>query len=436
MARARDEMVSVIDDLLRREMHIDDPVAAVGVTQFNLSYHDTNNKLINRKIAQLYNAACPALRFVAPHCQAAPAKRGGRLKIGFVSAHFRDHAVGWCYHALIRFLPSDAFSVSAFTFGDGDDDLWRVIAKDVDTAVILPNNLIGARDRLAQAELDILIYTDIGMEPLTYFLAFCRLAPVQCATNGHPDTTGIPAIDYFISNTPLEPRGAADHYGETLVSLADVIVHYTRPARPDPPRPRADYGLPGDAHLYLCPQSLFKLHPCMDAALVEILTRDPSGLLVIFEGAEASWTARLLDRWRGMMGPAMARIQVLPRQPFDDFLNILALADVILDTWPFGGGNTTYQGFAMGTPIVTLPGRFARGRLTMALYNRMEITEAIAETPANYVEIALRLGTDARWRAKLSSDICARADILFEDSRAIAAFAAFLMSVCDRETNA
>ncbi len=433
MAKAREDMMSAIDALLAREMRIDDPVAEIGVTQFNLSYHDAGNRRINRKIAQLYKSACPALEFVAPHCNAARVKHGGRLKVGFVSAHFRDHAVGWCYHALMRFMPGESISVTAFTFGDGDDDLWRAIVRDVNAAVILPANLAGARERIAQAELDILIYTDIGMEPLTYFLAFSRLAPVQCATNGHPDTTGIPAIDYFVSSAPLEPDDAASHYGETLAALDDVLVHYTRPARPDPLRPRAHYGLPDDATLYLCPQSLFKIHPCVDAALAEILAGDPDGILVIFEGAEEHWTAQLLDRWRGAMGSAMPRVQVLPRQPFDDFINILALVDVMLDTWPFGGGNTTYQGLAMGTPIVTLPGRFARGRSTMALYNRMAITETIAETPGDYVAIALRLGMDAPWRAKLSGAIDAKADILFDDKRAIAAFTEFLISAGAKE---
>ncbi|NKB56767.1 MAG: tetratricopeptide repeat protein [Alphaproteobacteria bacterium] len=431
MTQARQKMERAVDELLGADIRIDDPINEVGITQFHLSYHDTDNRVLSCKIARLYEKACPSLRYVAADLRRN--RSSERLKVGFVSQHFRDHAVGWCYHGLLRLLPSDRITVSAFTFGDDADTdaLWRSVAKDVDNAVILPKNLSAARQRIGQEALDVLIYTDIGMEPLTYFLAFARLAPVQCVTNGHPDTTGIPAVDYFISNAPLEAPGADASYSERLEALDDVLVHYDRPPVPDPMPSRAAFGLPEDATLYMCPQSLFKIHPDMDLALLRILSGDSSGRLVIVAGPEAHWGDILLQRWQGIFGDLIDRVQVLERQPFTDFLGLLRLADVLLDTWPFCGGNTAYQGLAMGTPIVTFPGRFARGRSTMALYNRLEMPELVADSPESYAATALRLGTDRAWRSEISTKIQTRSDRLFGDRAAVDAFARFLLAVGD-----
>ena len=111
------------------------------------------------------------------------------------------------------------------------------------------------------------------------------------------------------------------------------------------------------------------------------------------------------------------------------FLEVVASADILLDTWPFGGGNTSYQGFAAGLPIVTLPGDSLRGRGTLAHYRHMDLSDCIAGSPENYVDIAVRLGTDPVARAMVCADIRDRADVLFNDARAGRAFAEFLLEL-------
>jgi predicted O-linked N-acetylglucosamine transferase (SPINDLY family) len=113
----------------------------------------------------------------------------------------------------------------------------------------------------------------------------------------------------------------------------------------------------------------------------------------------------------------------------DRFLAVLASADVLLDTWPFGGGNTSYQGFAAGVPIVTLPGEFLRGRGTLAHYLHMGITDCVAGSPQAYVEIALRLGTDSDFHRRISSLIRERCPVLFDDERVGGDLARFLEEV-------
>ncbi|MED5358615.1 MAG: glycosyltransferase, partial [Pseudomonadota bacterium] len=111
------------------------------------------------------------------------------------------------------------------------------------------------------------------------------------------------------------------------------------------------------------------------------------------------------------------------------FVDTIALSDVVLDTWPFGAGNTNYQTFAMGVPVVTLPGRWIRGRGTLAHYTHMGIDDCVAQSPAEFVEIAHRLGTDHAYRKEIAAQIEARSDAVLEDEVCADAFAKFLAEV-------
>src|SRR3546814_548619 len=177
----------------------------------------------------------------------------------------------------------------------------------------------------------------------------------------------------------------------------------------------------------VCSSDLFKIHPEMDAAFAAILHRDPRARLVIFRGTDDHATERLLERWRDALDAGMDRFVVLPRMRLNGFLNVLALADVVLDTWPFGGGNTSYQSFAMGVPVVTLPGRFMRGRTSLVPYRHMGLAACSADSADSSVDIALRLGPDPAWPGGIANRPNAQSHVLFDDRRAAAAFARFLL---------
>jgi predicted O-linked N-acetylglucosamine transferase (SPINDLY family) len=126
------------------------------------------------------------------------------------------------------------------------------------------------------------------------------------------------------------------------------------------------------------------------------------------------------------MADVVGRVRFLPMQPNAEFLHLCALADVMLDPIHFGGGNTSYEGLAFATPIVTLPGAFLRGRITYALYRKMGLLDCVVETPAEYVERAVRLGSDRAYRADISRKIQAAADVLYEDPAEVRELERFL----------
>jgi predicted O-linked N-acetylglucosamine transferase (SPINDLY family) len=115
------------------------------------------------------------------------------------------------------------------------------------------------------------------------------------------------------------------------------------------------------------------------------------------------------------MPDVVNRVRFLPTQPNPAFLQLCSLADVMLDTIHFGGGNTSYEALAMGTPVVTLPGELLRGRITYALYRKMGLMDCVVDSAEQYVELAVRLGTDRDYRADMRGKIEAAAGALYED---------------------
>ncbi len=427
---------AAVDALLQDRLEIADPLREVGLAAFYLPYQGYNDRALQTKLARIYAEACPALNFTAPRAASRAAwQPARRLRVGFVSKFLRDHTIGKLNRGFIAKLDRKRFHVTTLTPGSPDDAMAREIAAAADRHIALPMDLAAARAVVAEAELDILFFTDIGMEPFTYFLAFARLAPVQCVTWGHPVTSGLASLDYFISNPHMDPPGAERHYAERLVRLTRFTSHYRRPDLP-PRAGRDGLGLDETAHLYVCPQSLFKLHPGFDKVLAGILRTDPQGEIVLLEGRHREWRRALERRFAAVMPDVAGRVRFLPRLAMEAFFDLIATSDVMLDPTPFCGGNTTLEAIAIGTPVVTIPGDFLRGRLSYALYRQMGIDACIAADLQDYVGIATRLGTDPTARAAAVAAIEETRGAVFEDDKIVAELEAWFVSAVEETRDA
>ncbi|HUA35785.1 MAG TPA: tetratricopeptide repeat protein [Candidatus Binataceae bacterium] len=426
----RARMVSTLEALEREGARLDDPNREVGMANFYLAYQGHNDAPLQARIAQFYLRACPDLAWSAPHCHVPRAPRR-RLKVGIVSAHLGDHTVGKLYLGIIQKLSRERFEVIVMRPGRKNEAAAKAIGAAADRDVELSLDLRTARQQIAAEELDILFYPDIGMGSLTYFLGFARLAPVQCVSWGHPVTTGIPNIDYFLSARGLEPAAAQAHYTEQLVELDSLPVYYRRPERDVEPLTREQLGLPAAATLYVCPQSIFKFHPAFDLELAALLRRDPDGHLVLIAGQRPYWSKLLGARIARNCPDIAGRVVFVPRVSQALFPRLLKTADVLLDPPYFGGGNTSFEAFAAGLPIITWPAPFMRGRVTAGCYERMGITELIADSMESYVELAYRVAHDREYRERVCAEIKRRADVLFEDRAAIADLERFFIAAAD-----
>ena len=419
-----------LDQLLKQQLCVLDPATENGYTNFFLAYHGEDDRSLQEKYTQVYIDSCSMLGQTAPHClnYQQPAA-GKRIKVAFASKNLMNHSIGNTSKGLIALLSREEFEVSVLTMAPPNDETSAFIAKNCDHFIVLPSKLEAAIATISSLELDILYYQDTGLDPFLFFLAFTRLAPIQCTSFGHPVTTGIPNLDYYISTDLWEPEDGDSHYSENLIRLQKVasVAYYYRPPVNEMPRVRSDYGLLDDDHIYICPQTLFKFHPDFDKIMKGILEADPAGKIVLIEGIHANWSEILRTRFKSYMPEVARRILFLPRQSGIDFINLIAISDVMLDTMHFNGFNTTLQGFCVGTPVVTLPGEFMRGRHTMSFYIKMDYMDMVVSTVEEYVQLALRLGTDEIFRAEASKIILDRSEVLWEEKEVIHEFEKFFV---------
>jgi protein O-GlcNAc transferase len=432
----RARYATALAELSAAPPRLDLPDSAAWVPTFYLAYHGENDRPLQQQLASLYARACPSLRFTAPHCRRW--RRPRRLRIGFLSAFFGQHSIGRTSVGLVRHLPRERFEVCVIgPPWPARDGLAARIRQAADRAIDIPASVAAARERIAALELDVLFFQDIGMDATSYFLSFARLAPVQCVSFGHPDTTGVPAMDYFVSNDRYEPPGAADHYSEDLIQLSGLptLAYYERPPPPPRSHSRASFGLAGNEHVYLCPQTLFKLHPSFDALVAGILRRDPRGRVVLIDTLCKSWVDQLRCRFATVAPDVAGRILFLPRLDGPAYLDLLALADVVLDTTHFNGMNSSLETFSVGTPVVTLPTGLQRGRHTTAMYQAMGLPDWVASNAEQYVLRAVQLGTDSGEAHDARRELGARAAALFEDRRVVEEFARFFDFAADRVGN-
>jgi protein O-GlcNAc transferase len=242
------------------------PATTIANPAFYFAYHGLNDRELMSELGAVFTQAA---RPASAHL---PVRRPRRPRIAFVSAYFKAHTIGRLYAPLIERLPRHGFDLAVLNVGGHDDAMARRINSAADICVAASLDHDNARRALRELEADVIFYPDVGMDPTTLWLAAERLAPVQSVGWGHPVTTGLATIDYFVSSTLLEPPGAATHYSETLVELPAWPVLYDDPGLPlSTVYSRRDFGFSNDERIHFCPQSLFKFHPDFDGYLAAIL---------------------------------------------------------------------------------------------------------------------------------------------------------------------
>jgi CRISPR-associated protein Csy1 len=406
---------------------------ALAWSNFYLAYHGEDDRLLQARYAAFVHSilerTVPELLVPAQAASAA----AGRIRVGFISGQFTNCTVGNYFKRWISALDRERFETHVFHLSARDDAVTGEIAgaaAQFHSSAIRNAAVLDIAHYVRQQDLDVLVYPELGMDPVCFLLAAMRLAPVQCAAWGHPVTSGHGSIDYYLSCAAMEPEDARDHYTETLVLLPGLGTHYDRLAVPAPGT-RAEVGLPEDKHLYLCQQSLFKIHPDNDDLLVALVARDPAAVLVFFAARQQAMTSQFLDRIGRAFDRAgvssSGRVVVLERVGHTDYLRISQLCDVMLDTLHWSGGNSSLDALACGLPVVTLPGRFMRGRQTRGMLTEMGVTELIAADRDGFLDIALRIACDQAYRSALSEKIRARLPLIFGRDEPIRALESFLL---------
>ncbi len=402
-------------------------------SNFLLAYHGLDDLPLQARYGRLVRERAAR---VAPAWLEPPAARpGDRIRVGFLSSFFRQCTVGHYFEHWIRDLDPRLFEVHVLSTGWQADALGRRLQDAAHRFEVLRGGAREIARRVRDAHFDILVYPEVGMGALNGLLAHLRLAPVQCAAWGHPVTTGSSSIDAFFSCEAMEPDDAAAHYLERIIGLPGIGTRYARPA-PVAAFDRAAIRLDANAHVYACPQSLFKIHPDNDDLFLDIAAADPSAVILFFQAlapaVSSAFSGRLARKAEARGLDPRRHFRFVPRQTDTGFRAVLAMCDVVLDTLHWSGGNTSLDALAATTPIVTLPGRFMRGRQTRAMLGQAGVPELIATDRADYVTLATGIASDADRRAALRSRLAEGARAVFDQQAPITALGEALQALAGR----
>jgi protein O-GlcNAc transferase len=357
---------------------------------------------------------------------------GKRIKVLYVSSYFRECTIGHYFRSWITELDAARFERKVIHTGAQPDKFARDMAAQCDGFSVQRGGVLQVAEAIRAGRADIIIYPEVGMGSMNYLLTNMRLAPVQCAAWGHPVTTGSGAIDYYFTCGEMEGANAGDHYREKLLRLPGIGTSYSAPSDVAAIT-RNQLGLTDAHHLFVCPQSLFKVHPDNDDVFIDIMAADANAVILFFQGSWPAITqafgARISRRMAERGLPARGQIKFLPRMDEAGFRGLLAGCDIVLDTLHWSGGNTSLDALSVGAPIVTLPGEFMRGRQTMAMLRAMGAEELLAESRTEYVQKAIEFASDAVANKRLREKLLANRGAVFDRREAIPALADHLFAM-------
>jgi protein O-GlcNAc transferase len=399
---------------------VDEALTAVAAhSAFYLNYQDVENTDLQKRFARVVQYVVQ--RAFPAYVETVGWRAGahdGRLRVGFTSAYLRKHSVGYFFGAWMSELDTTKFESFVWHFGEISDSVTEKIRSRVNHFHRAPQEHGKFAQHIRDAKLDVLIHLDVGMHPHSQVLAAMHLAPIQCVAYGHPVTTGLTTVDHYLTADLAEPINAVAHYTESLVRLPKLAVSYPMPdisQRALPPGFVVDQRRP----FLLCTQRLFKVLPHFDRLAARIAAELGEVTLAFFASMSPSlnevFVKRLSATLRATGVSAETTIRLLPATRYEHFLGLVEAADLVLDTSYFSGGNSSFDTFAVGTPIVAYEAPMMRGRQTSAMLQIMGIPELIAHSDDEYVRIAVQLARAPERRALLRQRIKASRRELFDD---------------------
>lgn len=384
-----------------------DPVAAQAHSNLLLTLHYLPGQNQNELFAEHQNWAKIHARPFAtlqPHTNNCELQRP--LRVGYMSSDFRAHSVSFFFEPLLANHESavvETVCYSGVPFPDATTQrLKGLVGKWRDTGGLQEDQI----ERMVRAdEIDILV--DLAGHTAGNFLTvFSRKpAPVQVTYLGYPDTTGLPVMDYRLTDALADPEGLDVFYTEKLVRLPGGFLCY-RPLADSPPVAP----LPALENGYVTFGSfnnLAKINPEVIALWAELLQAVPNARLFIKNPSLTDEATR--EIYYGLFeehGATRDRVELRGRTATQaEHLGLYQRLDIALDTFPYNGTTTTCEALWMGVPVITLVGKTHAGRVGLSLLANLGRKEWCAESREQYLSHAADLASDLQGLAALRAGL-------------------------------
>ena len=397
-------------------------------TNFYLAYQAHNVVESQSKYANLVHQVMVAnySQWVQPQSMP-PLLENGKIRVGYISSYLHSYSGTLWLTGWLRYCNHQQFEVYCYYTGNDPDPITEHFRQYSDRFRHIPHNLEGVCQQIIDDKLHILVFPEIGMDAPIIQIAALRLAPVQCSAWGHPVTSGLPTIDYFISSELMEPENAQLHYSETLIKLPNIGVAYPKPTVGKLNNSRLDFDLREDAVIYLCCQAPFKYLPQYDFILAEIARRVPQAQFIFPRGELLRERLKFAFAAVNLDSEDYCLFRTIPTR--QDYIAINFISDVFLDTFTWSGGNTSLEAIACNLPIVTCPGEFMRGLHAYSFLKMLGVTDTIAQNEEEYIQIAVKLGLDSQWRRDIAQRMSQRQDAVFDDKVCVTALEGFYQQI-------
>jgi predicted O-linked N-acetylglucosamine transferase (SPINDLY family) len=332
----------------------------------------------------------PLQKFIRPHANLPDLHR--KLRIGYVSADFRDHVVGRNILPLVRNHDRDQVEITLYANVNGADTMTEQFRKCADRWCGItgwPDEQVA--ERIRQDGIDILV--DLALHTSgNRLLVFARKpAPVQVTFAGYPGSTGLATIDYRLTDPFLDPPGLFDAFcSEESVRLPDTFWCYdpfddTVPAGPVP-------ALQQGFVTFGCLNNFSKINDECLVLWAQVLKAAPQSRLLLL--APHGWAREHVLARLEREGLAGSRIEFVDRQSRGDYLRLHHRLDLILDPLPYNGHTTSLDALWMGVPTITLVGKTVVGRGGWSQLCNLGLQELAAETREQFVALAARMASD------------------------------------------
>jgi predicted O-linked N-acetylglucosamine transferase (SPINDLY family) len=347
---------------------------------------------LQRKAAEIYARD----RYPAP-ADATPIPRReqrDRIRIGYYSADFRQHAV--CLQTIDVFERHDhsQFEIIGFAFGlEIEDDMTRRVSAAMDRFIdvrSLSDVEVADLSRTLEVDVavDLMAFTEHGRPGI--FAQ--RAAPIQVNYLGYPATSGAGYIDYLIADSTLVPRESRQHYSEKIVTMPDSFQANSRNPISEKQYTRGEQGLPEHGFVFCCFNGSYKIGPATFAAWMRILGRVEGSVLWLLGGHPL--TEANLRKQAAHHGIDPERLVFAQRLPLPEHLSRQRLAGLFLDTLPFNAGATASPALWAGLPVLTCMGETFAGRMGASLLRALDLPELITESESAYEALAVELALD------------------------------------------
>ena len=364
----------------------------------------TDSLAVQKQVAELYARTVYPLNPCLPAIL--PKPRQQKLRIGYFSADFREHAVAYLTAELFENHDRSTFEIIAFSFVAATDDAMRTRLQAAFDQFIDVHDRSDKDIALLARDLQIDIAVDLGgyTQNCRAGVFAMRAAAIQVSYIGYLGTMGASYMDYLIADPIIIPEQSRQFYSEKIVYLPSYQANDSKRQIADKVFSRQELGLPEQGFVFCCFNNNYKLRPETFAGWMRILDRTQGSVLFLY--AENALVEVNLKKTAQQHGINPDRIIFGVRLPRPDYLARFRVADLFLDSFPYNAGTTGSDALWAGLPILTYAGESFASRIAASLLTSIGLPELIATSQQDYENLAIELAINPeklrRIRAKLA----------------------------------